>query len=284
MHEPSVRGSRLAIAAGLAAVLIVGGTGFLVGRETAPKPRIVSPAPARQTEPTPAPTEAPVDRPAWGRSQLLGLIGEAADASASGEPLPEKIAQAAGRRFDLVLPFGCAGPSAEGSRNAMGWRLDEAKGVVRVYAKPESWTPDEWRLPSSAESTLKGFWIPRPWSSSAECPAQVGQTGATGSEPVTLPGQTLAIAQTMPSDAQWRTFEKVERVEPDEIVAAAGFRLRLSGKIDSFPDGGPIRCIQPAGPEQRPLCVLAARFEEVRIENAATGEVLGVWDERALQR
>src|SRR3546814_4597577 len=38
MQEPSVRTSRLAIAGGLAAILVVGGGGFFLGRTTAPVP------------------------------------------------------------------------------------------------------------------------------------------------------------------------------------------------------------------------------------------------------
>lgn len=283
MHEPSVRGSRLAIAAGLVTILLVGGVGFLAGRETAPDPRIVvTPAPP-QPEPSGSPATMPSDQSIWGRAQLLDLVRQAADAVASDTPLPERVAQAAGKRFDLVLPFGCAGPSAQQGTNATGWGFDENDKVLRVYASPQRWTMAEWGLGSSSGTALKGFWIPRPWSSSINCPAQVGHVGATGSEPVTLPGQTLAIAQAIPSDREWRSFEKVERAKSDELETGAGFRLRLTGRLDGFGDVGPVQCIQPAGPEQRPLCVLTARFEEVRIENTATGEVLGVWDERALQ-
>lgn len=284
MHEPSVRGSRLAIAAGLVAILLVGGVGFLVGRETAPSPRMVVPPAPTQPEPSASPATVPSDQSIWGRAQLLDLVRQAADAAAPDTPFPEKVGQAAGKRFELVLPFGCAGPSAQGVTNAMGWGFDEDDSVLRVYANPQRWTTAEWGLGSSAGEALKGFWIPRPWSSSTACPAPVGHAGASGADPVTLPGQTLAIAQTMPSDREWRAFEKVERAESDELETGAGFRLRLTGRLDGFRDGGPVKCIQPAGPEQRPLCMLVARFEEVRIENAATSEVLGVWDERALQR
>lgn len=284
MHEPSVRGSRLAIAAGLVAILLVGGVGFLAGRESGSTPKIVVPPAPTQPEPSSSPVPVPSDQSIWGRAQLLDLVRHAADAAASDTPLPEKVLQAAGKRFDLVLPFGCAGPSAQGGTNALGWGFDEDDSVLRVYADPQGWTMAEWGLASSAGTALKGFWIPRPWSSSVNCPAQVGHAGATGADPITLPGQTLAIAQTIPSDREWRSFEKVERAKSDKLETGAGFRLRLTGRLDGFGDVGPVKCIQPAGPEQRPLCMLAARFEEVRIENAATGEVLGVWDERALQR
>src|SRR3546814_13703789 len=55
MQEPSVRTSRLAIAGGLAAILVVGGGGFFLGRTTAPVP----PAPAPALVPAPAPVPVP---------------------------------------------------------------------------------------------------------------------------------------------------------------------------------------------------------------------------------
>jgi hypothetical protein len=35
--------------------------------------------------------------------------------------------------------------------------------------------------------------------------------------------------------------------------------------------------MQPAGSEHRPICVVAVAFEELRIENPASDDVVAVW-------
>ena len=95
MQEPSVRTSRLAIAGGLAAILVVGGGGFFLGRTTAPAP----PAPAPMVVPAPTPAPVPETPKDLGRGELIALAQRAADAFASGEAMPKAVADAAGRRF-----------------------------------------------------------------------------------------------------------------------------------------------------------------------------------------
>jgi hypothetical protein len=74
-----------------------------------------------------------------------------------------------------------------------------------------------------------------------------------------------------------RPFESVQRVPRGEFDASQGYRLVLSGRIDRVPGGGPVRCIQPAGIEQRPVCIVAVTFDEVRIENPVGDVVLASW-------
>lgn len=107
---------------------------------------------------------------------------------------------------------------------------------------------------------------------------------AAGTEALALPAPTLAIAQFGGEDGQWRPFEKTQRFKPGEMDLTGGFVLRLRGRLDPLREGEVVRCVEPGGPQQRPICVIAARFEEVRLENGVTKEVLGVWDERTLQR
>src|SRR3546814_523419 len=84
MQEPSVRTSRLAIAGGLAAILVVGGGGFFLGRTTAPVP----PAPAPALVPAPAPVPVPETPKDLERGALIQLATRAADAFASGADMP----------------------------------------------------------------------------------------------------------------------------------------------------------------------------------------------------
>jgi hypothetical protein len=284
MREPSLRTSRLAIAGGVAAVIVVGGGGFILGRGTAtPAPRPA--APVVLAMPTPAPTPEPKTPSQLDRGAVLALASRAADAFASGDPMPAAVIDAADRRFDLLLPFGCAGPSAEGSGLPMRWRYDEARQTLRLHVELTAWQTQDWNIgPEAGVAAIEGLWITRPWSSSGACPSQIGQAVATGIEPITLPGQTLAIAQFLTGADQRNEhgFSAVQRVPADKFDASRGFRVRLIGRIARVPGGDPVRCVQPAGIEQRPICVIAASVDEVRIENAATGAILASWNQRSL--
>src|SRR3546814_7355810 len=93
MQEPSVRTSRLAIAGGFAAILVVGGGGFFLGRATAP----ARPAPPPVVVPAPAPAPVPETPKDLERGDLIALAQRAADAFASGEAVPKAVAEATGR-------------------------------------------------------------------------------------------------------------------------------------------------------------------------------------------
>lgn len=210
----------------------------------------------------------------------MELAQQASDARASGSPLSPTVTNAAGRRFELILPFGCAGPSEDGSTQPMRWRYDETAEALRVSVTPVAWNGEDWDFAAAKGLRAEGFWIARPWTSSERCPPSVMQPSPSGTEPVTLPGQTLAIAQ-FSADAKGglsrdgKPFEIVKRISRDAFDASRGFRLRITGRVDR--DFGPVRCIQPAGVEQRPICVISSRIDDIRIENPATDEVLASW-------
>lgn len=282
MQEPSLRTSRLAIAGGILAVFAVGGAGFLLGRATAPDPEVSDPVVAETPAPQPSPTPEPVR--ILGRADIIELAEEATDALVAGEPAPAGVREAVDRRFELAVPFGCAGPAGEESAAPLRWRYDREEEALRLHVAATSWAAADWGLSQAAGiEAIEGFWIARPWSSGGDCPQRAGQARASGMEPVTLPGQTLAVAQFFADGTRrealrdGRPFESVQRVPREEFAAPRGFRLLLSGRIDRVPGGGPVRCIQPAGIEQRPICVVAVTLDEVRIENPATDELLARW-------
>ena len=279
MQEPNPRTSRLVIAGGVAAVIVISGGGFLVGRATAPVPP--APPPVVIEPPTLLPVpEVRIIR----RRDLIALAEQAADAFASGKPLPASIRDAAGRHFELVLPIGCAGPSEPNSTLSMQWRYDEGEQALRVSVTPVTWRAAEWGFEnSSGAAAAEGFWITRPWSALETCAPHYAQATPAGVEPVTLSGQTLAVAQFVTDDAERNNrrignpFETVQRLPIDRIDPQQGLRLRVKGRIARLPDNTPARCIQPGGPDQRPICVIGVRMDEITIENPASEEALATW-------
>lgn len=287
MREPSVRTSRLALAGGIAAVLIVGGGGFLLGRGTSERQVIIAPQPPAARPPAIiAPPAEVAAKDTLTRTDLIALAAKATDAFAAGGSAPSEVLEAAGRRFDIRLPFGCEGSTGKDSAAPMRWRYDADRKALRLHVAPTSWAIEDWWPDSAAAPKtidgIEGFWITRPWTGSETCPPG-GQPVAAGMTPLTLPGQTLAVAQFFSADdarqgrRDGKAFETVLKVEPDALQTAQGFRLRITGRITNIPGGGPALCRQTAGAEQRPICVIATEVSEVAIENGATGAVLATW-------
>jgi hypothetical protein len=285
MEEPTPRKSRLAIAGSFAALMLIGGGFFLLGRQTAPTPPPAAPEPAPPVQPAPPP---PPTVRLLGRADLIALGNAAADSMASGTALPELVEAAAGKRFEIGLPFGCDGPAAEGSDAPMRWRYDSDSPTLRVHVMPTVWpVSDWWETPPAGVEALEGFWIARPWSSSESCVAAGESAMPRGIAPVTLPGQTLGLAQPATDETPRqqgrgdRPYEAVVRLAPDAVRLDAGLRLRLRGRIVRFPADAAVRCRQPGGSEQRPVCLVAVSLDEVAIENPATRETLATWSPTA---
>lgn len=290
MDEPTVRNSRLALAGGLVIALAAAGAGFLIGRGTSPRsvaPEMASLAPRASETPAVAPIRPEIVDAAKSRADFIELAGQAADALASGQAMPGSVAEAVGRRFELRLPFGCRGPSDVRSDTPMRWRYDELAKALRVHVEPVVWSGAEAATagadPTTADAA-EGFWISRPWTTSEECPPVKDSVAPTGSDAVTLPGQTLAVSEFFAdgearlSRRDGKPYEAVIRMSHDRAPYGRGLRLRLAGRIADTKGGGPISCRQPAGSEQRPICIVAVKFDEVAIDDPQAGKTLATWN------
>jgi len=293
MHEPSPRTSRLVVAGSAAAIVLLGGGGFLLGRSTAPlpPPAVVTPLP----EPVAVPliAETPAAR-ILSRADIIAIANSAADATSSGTKMPQSANPTDGTRFEIALPFGCDGPAAEDSRQPFQWRYDEKSSSLRVSVAPAVFDPQEWlgelsseagrsKSPGEREEAIEGFWIARPWSSLETCEAGAAHSAPLGIDAVTLPGQTLGLAQIFTSEDSrnarrgGKPYESVRRMDKNDLNIDQGLRVRLRGRIARFPDKSTVRCRQPAGKEQRPVCLVAVSFDEVVIENPSTQETIATW-------
>ncbi|RYE58146.1 MAG: hypothetical protein EOP18_01640, partial [Rhizobiaceae bacterium] len=187
MREPSLRTSRLAIAASLVAAIVIATAGFLAGRASSPEtpPQVVvNPLPTAPASPVPEQPRI------LARADLIALVGRAADALASQVQLPADISGLIGRRFELAVPFGCDGPSPEDANRPLSWRYDGEERTLRIRVSPSTWTLSDWGIAEQSTMVAEGFWITRPWSSAESCTLSSGEAALPHAGPVTSPVQT----------------------------------------------------------------------------------------------
>jgi len=253
---------------------------------------------------------APVAAPPVERADLLDAAARAADASASGAPSPPENAGLIGRRFRLVLPFGCGGAQPPEAANA-SFDYDAEAGTLRVEVRPEVWTEAGFLREIAAGRTFEaaeGLWIRRPWIRSAACPARPEPAPAQGAGDMTAaatppaarreelggtppapssarsqpPAETLGLVELFDADAprsarrNGRPYELSVKVAPGQIDLSKGLRLVVEGRLIELEAGQPIACRQP-DPAERPLCLIGAERTRTAITDVAGGRVLAEW-------
>lgn len=237
---------------------------------------------------TPAPRKLPAPIPVLSRGDLVGAAARAASAYAEGKQL-EGADPLVGRTFALRIAFGCAGPAPAAPQDGelsglASWTPGADGKTIELKLTPGDWTGSALIAGGADAPTweaVEGFWIPRPWLASESCPAVKGdplQTGDVGAAP-----QTLGLAAVFDEGGSrvgrrnGRAYSFTVRAEGDAppAVPSQGYRLALAGRIASFPDGRAIRC-RASGPDQRPVCVVAATLDRVAFEDAEGG-TLSEW-------
>lgn len=272
---------RVAIAAAVIVALVLVAA-LLASRREASAPGAQPPAP---DAPRPLQIDTPplpVPPPPLSRADLIAIGARAASAYATGQPGDPRDASLVGRNFLVSLPFGCNGPS----KSAAGphWAHDAKRGVITLVAHPETWTETSWVRALAGDRTLdavEGFWIPRPWILSEDCPpASALEPGAA---PVGQGEQTLGLAQFFaPGSSRVlqrgaRPYEFVGKAPTDQSpLAPKGYRLVLAGRIAGFSPAEPARCrVESAG--RRPVCLVAVTFDRVAFEDPISGKTLAEW-------
>ena len=277
--------------------------------------------------PEPAEPTAPVEPSApsplapMARAELINIAQAAADAYASGATYDE--GGLVGRRFQIVVPFGCPGStgaatgaaSREVADGLARWRWGEDNRSLRLTVNATDWSeaPELVAAVGSAESaaleSTAGFWIPRPWQSSGDCPAlrlpepplvaaapteDEAETtdGATdaptaiAARPLAPPPspQTLGLVQLF-TDESPRTGRTVGRPHVHTIRSEGeaplpapnrGFRLVLEGRIARFPNGRAVSCSAPSQ-DVRPRCLVAVTFDRLAFRDPTSETALAEW-------
>ena len=263
-----------------ATALVIAGAALLPGCEAGRSPtesqRNVEAAPASEPGPVAA---IPLPEPPLDREALLLSVARVASASAAGADDRKVQAGLAGRRFTIRIRFGCSGPSTDLAASSMGWTYNETEQALKVRAVPDvsGELPLMRGMAGDDVEAAEGFWIPRPWLFADTCPA--APAGPTPEAPV--PGSVAVMQFFTASDSRTerrstRSFETVQRMEPESAPGAAGFTLVLRGRLEALPDGRVIRCVS-VDANARPACVASVEFGRVSIENAATGASLAEW-------
>jgi len=228
--------------------------------------------------------------PALTRAELINGLAQAASLHASGRTI-EGTDPLVGRTFSLRLPFGCTGPATTEtpSDGLAHWRWGPDQESIRLSLSPADWieaplmqgavvAEDAEPQPNQWEA-VEGLWIARPWLASEDCPA----SGLSASISAPPSPQTTGIAAVFGQDSSrlgrrnGRAYEFTIRQQGDTPMTApaAGYRLRLEGRVVAFPDGRATRCVSYS-PDQRPTCVAAVQMDRVAFEDAA-GTVLSEW-------
>ncbi|ADL01368.1 hypothetical protein [Brevundimonas subvibrioides] len=233
---------------------------------------------------------APQPQTALGRGDLISAAAQAASAYAEGRT-PTTADPLIGRSFTVRMPFGCSGPAipgaAEGEPGVARWSPADDNRAIQLSLTPGDWTDSALiAAPLGAREAetweaVEGFWVPRPWMAAETCPSAPTDPLLTV-EPAVSP-QTLGIAAVFEAGGS-RVGRRNGRAYAFSVRPAAGqtlsppvggYRLVLQGRIVGFPGGRAIRC-KASGPDQRPVCVAAARMDRVAFEDAA-GAVLTEW-------
>ncbi|OHT21679.1 hypothetical protein [Edaphosphingomonas haloaromaticamans] len=262
------------VAAGMVGIVVAAMAGFYIGQRSVPPA-----APAQQVTAPPArvetthTTEPPVSTGPIDRASLLAAVAAAADATASGGPLPAENAELAGRAFTLRLPFGCDGPLPEAGNIWAGWTYNPGTKALKLIVHPERWDTGNWvhqLAGDTAFEAVEGFWIRRPWTVSEACPVG-GDAGASSDTTEASVRQTVALAQFFRPETP-RNLRRGKRpyaftIRQEAEAVPGDFRLRINGRIVAFADGQPIHCRNEV-PAERPICVINVEFTQVAFEDA----------------
>ncbi len=246
-------------------------------RTTPAEPDVIEPPPA-----TAAPALVP-PAPPLRRGDLVAAVARAASAYSAGEAYPSSDQALVGRRFEVVIPFGCSGPTPATADPAR-WDFDLPKRTITLTAQPQIWTETPWVRALLGDATydrVEGFWIPRPWMEGERCPKP--RTPPPGAPPAAPSEPGVGLVRLFDAEASRagrrdaRPYEVVRKADEAELATTAQeYRLVLSGRVSGFTRREPIKC-HAASIDQRPACLIAVEIDRVAFVEPATGEVLAEW-------
>ncbi len=253
------------------------------------------------TDKKPLPT-LPIVEPPFDRARILLAVARAASAHSIGTDDLAAQRKLDGKQFEVRLRFGCEGQGP--GRGDHGWSVDPDGRTLRLRAVASLSLGDEGvaSLAGEGVEAVEGFWLPRPWLLTADCPAKEAAAGASedgvqpderpdtrttgregaSSEPSAIPVQRVGIARYFTREDSRtgrridRPFEAVVQLKEGERPGTAGFNLVLGGRLRASRDGRVIQCTG-SGRDRPPDCIVSADIDRVWIERPGEKRVLAEW-------
>lgn len=220
------------------------------------------------------------------RADLIAGAAAAAGAHALGVT-PGEGDPLVGRSFSVSLPFGCGGPRGVGSTGGpaglarAAWQGEERDAILLDLTPADLTAAPLIAQADGRWEAVEGYWIDRPWLLEDRCPTvrtDALNAGIVFAEP---PSVGLAAVHEAGASRLGRRDGRAHRHvvrgagEAAPVVPADGWRVRLEGRVLSFPDGRAFRC-RATSPDARPTCVAAVSVDRVAFETPE-GVVLSQW-------
>lgn len=197
--------------------------------------------------------------------------------------MPDEATDLAGREFVIALPLACPGAELGERQAGLTWSYDAQEERLRLRAEPNiGLETSPVTVAAGEHEAVEGFWIPRPWTDSEDCPPRQDATASPGTQPPpSAPSIGLAqfftAADSRTRQRAGRPYETVERIEAEQLSSEQGFRLVIAGRVAAA--GGTIVC-HSLRPDIRPSCLIAVEIDRVSFLIPNTGTTLASWEPR----
>ena len=217
------------------------------------------------------------------RRELIETAQEVAARFAAEGRIPAGSARLAGRRFSVRLAFGCEPAQATAGVLQATVQANAERNSVSLMARPALWAdlPLIQALPERTDiETVEGFWIPRPWSASENCPPSAELPAPAVATPPSA--QTLGLARVF-APGESRAQRHAEHPyqftfrQPPNAPPGASYYLLLEGDLAAFKDGNVLNCWAESA-MHRPVCLYSVVFSHIAFIDARDGSVLAQWD------
>lgn len=151
---------------------------------------------------------------------------------------------------------------------------------MTVQVAATKWSDDAWLKaysePEAQAEALEGFWLRRPWITTAACPATSRAiTTAASAESIGLV-RVFTTGGSRIARRGERPYRATVKLADDGSSPTNGFQLVLQGRV-SEAAGRPVRC-RSEGPDLRPVCLVSVTLERVAFEGMG-GEPIAEWQE-----
>lgn len=208
------------------------------------------------------------------RQALLIEAFKARSAAATGDAVSGEQEELDNRRFTFRIRLACsfAPKGSDGMREAV---FDAEARRVSLSIAPDISLDIPFVAGTAGEGVeaAEGFWVRRPWLLTPSC-------AGDGEQAAREIGLVQYYSAEEPRTARrgGRPYEAtVTLAEGTEATAPGSWDLVLAGRLRKRPDGRVISCRPPAEGAV-PACLVSVEFENVAIEEVATGAIVARWE------